>query len=95
MYFLLIFCGSNGFDDIAVNVTSLEKLLVLASDILDISSQDVSLFLFVDGTLIDGNEYLKTLPVWSQLLICKPCQEKRLLNYLALREQMTWYVSKD
>ena len=61
--FLLIFCGHNGFDNIAVNVTSLEKLLDLASDILDIPSQDVSLFLFVDGTLIDDNEYLKTLPV--------------------------------
>ena len=60
---MLIFCGHNGFDNIAVNVTSLEKLLDLASDILDIPSQDVSLFLFVDGTLIDDNEYLKTLPV--------------------------------
>ena len=60
---MLIFCGHNGFDNIAVNVTSLEKLLDLASDILDIPSQDVLLFLFVDGTLIDDNEYLKTLPV--------------------------------
>ena len=60
---MLIFCGHNGFDNIAVNVTSLEKLLDLASDILDIPSQGVSLFLFVDGTLIDDNEYLKTLPV--------------------------------
>ena len=72
MYFVLIFCGHNGSDDIAVNVTSLEKLLDLASDILDIPSQDISLFLFVDRTLIDDKEYLKTLPAWTQLLICKP-----------------------
>ena len=85
MYFLLIFCGPNGFDDTAVNVTSLEKLLDLASDILDIPSQDVSLFLFVDGTLIDDNEYLKTLPVWSQLLICKPFKKKRLLIYFDIK----------
>ena len=85
MYFLLIFCGPNGFDDTAVNVTSLEKLLDLASDILDIPSQDVSLFLFVDGTLIDDNEYLKTLPVWSQLLICKPCQKEKLLIYFDIK----------
>ena len=84
MYFLLIFCGHNGFDDIAVNVTSLEKLLDLASD-LDIPSQDVSLFLFVDGTVIDDNEYLKALPVWIQLLICKPCQKERLLIYFDIK----------
>ena len=69
---MLIFCGHNGSDYIAVNVTSLEKLLDLASDILDIPSQDISLFLFVDRTLIDDKEYLKTLPAWTQLLICKP-----------------------
>ena len=72
MYFVLIFCGCNGSDDISVNVTSLEKILDLASDILDIPSQDISLFLFVDRTLIDDKEYLKTLPAWTQLLICKP-----------------------
>ena len=85
MYFLLIFCRHNGFDDIAVNVTSLEKLFELASDILDIPSQDVSLFLFLDGTLIDDNEYLKTLPVWSQLLICKYFKKKRLLIYFDIK----------
>ena len=85
MYFLLIFCGHNGFDNIAVNVTCLEKLLDLASDILDIPSQDVLLFLFTDGTLIDDNEYLKTLPVWSQLLICKPCQKEKLLIYFDIK----------
>ena len=85
MYFLLIFCGHNGFDNLAVNVTCLEKLLDLASDILDIPSQDVLLFLFADGTLIDDNEYLKTLPVWSQLLICKPCQKEKLLIYFDIK----------
>ena len=38
MYFWLFFRGENGFDDIAVNVTNLEKLLDLASDISDIPS---------------------------------------------------------
>ena len=57
MYFWLLFCAENGFDDIAVNVTSLEELLDLASDILDIQSQNISLFLFVYRTLIDNNEY--------------------------------------
>ena len=87
-----MFCGHNGFHDTAVNVTCLEKLLNLASDILDIPSQDVSLFLFVDGTLIDDDEYLKTFPGWSQLLICKPYQKEKILT---LREQLMQYVNKD
>ena len=78
MYFWLFFRGENGFDDIAVNVTNLEKLLDLASDILDILSQDIFLFLFVDRTLIDTNEYFETLPVWTQLFICKPSQKKKI-----------------
>ena len=79
MYFWLFFCAKNRFDDIAVNVTSLEKLLDLASDILDIQSQNISLFLSVDGTLIDNNEYLETLPAWTQLFTCKPYQKEKLL----------------
>ena len=85
MYFLLIFCRHNGFQDIPLNVICLEKLLDLASDILDIPSQNILVFLFVDGTIIDDNEYLKTLPVWSQLLICKPCQKEKLLIYFGVK----------
>ena len=83
--FLVIFCDENGFDDIAVNVTSLEKLYDLASDILDIPSQDIFLFLFVDGTLIDNKKYLESLPAWTQLFICKPCQKEKLLIYFEIK----------
>ena len=85
MYFWLFFCGENGFDDTAINVTSLEKLLDLASDILDIPSQDIFLFLFVDGTLIDSNKYFETLPAWTQLFICKPCQKEKILIYFEIK----------
>ena len=85
MYFTLIFCAENGFDDIAINVTCLEKLLDLASDILDCPNQDISLFLFVDGTLIDGNDYLETLPDWTPLIVCKPCQKEKLLVYFDIK----------
>ena len=73
MYFVLHFSAQNGFDHVRVNVTDLENLFLLASDILDCPTQDVSIFLFVDGTLIDENEYLKTLDSWTELFICKPC----------------------
>lgn len=77
---VIFFCCENGFDDIAINVTSFEKLLELASDILDISPQDISVFLFEDGTLIDNNDYLETLPAWTPLFICKPTQKEKPFN---------------
>ena len=84
MHFWLFFCAENCFDDIAVILTSLEKLLDLASDILDILSQDIFLFLFIDDTLIDNNEYLESLPAWTQLFICKPCQKEKRLIYFEI-----------
>ena len=88
MYFLLVFCAQNGFDDIAVNVTCLENLLDLAFDIWNIPPQDVSLFLFVDGTLIDENNFLQTLPDWTKLLICKSCQKEKLLIYFDVKRAL-------
>ena len=55
----------------------------MASDILDCPVQDVSLFLFVDGTLTDENEYLKTLTVG--------------LNYLSVnhaKKRNFWFISR-
>ena len=42
--------------------------------------QEISLFAFVDGTLIDENEYLETLPDWTPLITCKPEQKEDLFN---------------
>ena len=85
MYFWLFFCGENGIDNIAVKVASLEKLLDLAFDILDILSQDIFLFLFVDKKLIDNNEYLETSPAWTHLFICKPSQKEKILIYFEIK----------
>ena len=81
MYFMLIFCAENGFDDIAINVNCLEKLLDLASDILDCPNREISLFWFVGGMSIEENEYLETLP----LIVCKLCQKERLLIYFDIK----------
>ena len=82
MYFVLNYSAQNSFDHAHVNVTDLDNLLLLASNILDCLVQDVSLFLFVDGTLIDENEYLKTLDSWTELFICKLCQKEKLNLFL-------------
>ena len=85
MSFVLNFSAQNGFDYVHVNVTDLENLLLLASDILDCPAQDVLLFLFVDGTLIDENEYLKMLDSWTELFICEPCQKEKLSIYFDIK----------
>lgn len=85
MFFVLNFSGQNGFDHVHVNVTDIDNLLCLASDILDCSAENVSLFLFVDGTQIDDNEYLKMLDNWNELFVCKPCQKEKLLIYFDIK----------
>ena len=76
MFLVLNFSGQNGFDHVHVNVTDIDNLLCLASDILDCSAENVSLFLFVDGTQIDN---------WNELFVCKPCQKEKLLIYFDIK----------
>lgn len=64
-------------------MSSIEKLFDLASDILD--SRDLCLFLFVDVTQIDDNEYLKTLRSWTQLLVCTSVQKEKFLIYFDVK----------
>ena len=86
MFFKLIFCGENGFDSITVNITHLDHLLNFASSVLNnCPKQGISLFTFVDGTLIDENDYLETLPDWTPLIVCKPGQKEDLLIYFDLK----------
>ena len=83
MYFLLNFCKDNHFDYVAINVSDIEKLFGLAFDILD--SRDLCLLLFVDGTQIADNEYLKTLPAWTQLLVWTSDQKEKFLIYFDVK----------
>lgn len=76
---MLNFCGENGFEHVSVNVRDINHLLCLASDILN--CEDLSLLLFVDGTLIDNNDYLKTLESGTELFVCKPDQKQKPLIY--------------
>ena len=89
MFFKLIFCGKNGFDDISINVTHPDHVLNFASSVLsNCPKPEISLFTFVDGTLIDENEYLETLPDWTPLIVCKPDQKEDLLIYFDLKRSI-------
>ena len=85
MYFVLNFSAKNGFDHVCVNLTDLDNLLLLASNILDCLVQDVSLFLFVDGTLIDENKYWKNAIVGLNYLSVNSARKKNLIYFYIKR----------
>ena len=43
------------------------------------------MFLFTDGTLIDENNYLETLPIWTKLLICTPVEKEKILSFFYIK----------
>ena len=43
------------------------------------------IFLFADGTLIDENNYLETLPIWTKLLICKKEELNKILYFFYIK----------
>ena len=67
-------------------MTCLEKLLDLGSNILDCPNEEILLFLFVDGTLLEENEHLETLPDWAPLIVCRPDQKEKLLVYFDIKK---------
>ena len=95
MYFVLNFSAQNGFDHVCVNLTDLDNLLLLASNILDCLVQDVSLFLFVDGTLIDENKYWKNSIVGLNYLSVNSVRKKNFWFILILRDIVNRYVCKN
>ena len=85
MYFILKYSGENGFEKRYVSVTDIDNLRLLASEVLRSPSTDISLFLFVDGTQIDDNDYLESLESWTKLFIYEPNQREKLLIYFNIK----------
>ena len=85
MYFILKYSGESGFEKRNISVTDIDNLRLLASEVLQCLPIDISLFLFVDGTQIDDNDYLETLESWTELFICKPSQREKLLIYFDIK----------
>ena len=59
------------FETFNVEVQNFDELLTIASEKLCCRRENFFYFLFTDGILIDENNYLETLPIWTKLLICK------------------------
>ena len=89
MYFTLVYCGNIGFENIEINLSNIDEIFNLSSDILKYLNQDIFLFMFVDGTLIDENDYLQTLPEWTPLIVCRSDQKEKILIYFDVKRAFT------
>ena len=45
--------------------------------------------MFVDGTLIDENDYLQTLPEWTPLIVCQSDRKEKILIYFDVKRAFT------
>ena len=48
-------------------------------------------FLFTDGTLIDENNYLQTLPIRTKLLICTLDEKGQILLFFRVKRLVDTY----
>ena len=64
-----------------IEVGNFDELLTVSSEILSCAFNEISVFLFTDGTLIDKNNYLQTLPIWAKLLICTQDEKENIFSF--------------
>ena len=82
MFFSLKFIKDDKhFETFDVEVQNFDELLTIASEKLCCTREKNFIFLFTDGTLIDENNYLETLPIWTKLLICKKEELNKILYF--------------
>ena len=82
MFFSLKFIKDD--EHLNVEVQNFDELLTIASEKLCCRREKSFIFLFTDGTLIDENNYLETLPIWTKLLICKEKELNKILYFFML-----------
>ena len=63
MFFSLKFIKDDHFETKDIEVGNFDELLTISSEILSCAFNEIYIFLFRDGTLIDENDYLETLPI--------------------------------
>ena len=85
MFLVLNFCEENGFEHVSVHVRDIGHLFCIASEILKECKENLFLFLFVDGALIDENAYCKTLEPGTGLFVCRSNQKEKLLIYFDVK----------
>ena len=85
MFFSLKFIKDDHLENVNIGVTNYDELLKVSSEILSCAINKILVFLFTDGTLIDENNYLETLPIWTKLLICTPVEKEKILSFFYIK----------
>ena len=85
MFFSLKFIKDDHLESVNVEVTNYDELLKVSSEILSCAINKILVFLFTDGTLIDENNDLETLPIWTKLLICTPVEKEKILSFFYIK----------
>ena len=86
MFFSLKFIKDDEhFETFNVEVQNFDELLTIASEKLCCRRENFFYFLFTDGILIDENNYLETLPIWTKLLIYKKEELNKILYFFYVK----------
>ena len=86
MFFFKKHEDDDDFETIDVDLQNFDELLAVASEKLCCTREKIFIFSFTDGTLIDENNYLKTLPIWTKLLICKKEELNKFLYFFYVKK---------
>ena len=87
-----MFIEDDHFETVDAEVANSDELLKVSSEIFSCTSFDeILFFIFTDGTLIDENSYLETLPVWTNLLICTLDEKDQILSFFHVERLVDSY----
>ena len=81
MFFSFKFVKDDHFETKDIEVENFDELWTVSSEILSCAFNEISVFLFTDGTLIDENNYLQTLLIWTKLLICTQDEKENIFSF--------------
>ena len=85
MFFSLKFIKDDHFETKDIEVGNSDELLTISSEILSCAFNEICVFLFTDGTLIDANDYLEALPIWTKLLISTQDEKENILSFFHVK----------
>ena len=89
--FFLKFIKDDHFETVVVEVANYDELLKVSSEILSCTFDKILAFLFTDGTLIDENNYLQSLPIRTKLLICTLDERDQILSFFQVKRLVDTY----
>ena len=78
-----------------IEVGNFDELLTVSSEVLSCAFNEISIFSFRYGTLIEENNYLQTLPIWTKLLICTQDEKENIFSFLYIKRLLEEFFSQN